>query len=93
MRRSTAALGSAVFFVIAPCTLAGLVPWWITQWRVLPAVGAMEWTRWVGALLIFAGAAGLLDSFARFAFQGRGTPAPVAPPLERAYIVFALPRN
>ncbi len=82
MRCSTAALGSALFFVIAPCTVAGLVPWWITQWRFLPAVGAMEWTRWVGALLIIAGVAGLVDCFARFAFQGRGTPAPVAPPSE-----------
>ena len=32
MRRSTAAIGSAAFFVAAPGTFAGLVPWLITGW-------------------------------------------------------------
>jgi protein-S-isoprenylcysteine O-methyltransferase Ste14 len=36
--------------------------------------------RVLGALLIAAGLPVLLHSFARFAIQGRGTPAPVAPP-------------
>ena len=36
--------------------------------------------RVLGALLICAGLPLLLDSFARFALQGLGTPAPVAPP-------------
>src|SRR5258707_15743042 len=31
-------------------------------------------------LLIAAGLPGLIDSFARFALQGLGTPAPIAPP-------------
>ena len=31
-------------------------------------------------MLILAGVPGLVDSFARFALQGLGTPAPVAPP-------------
>jgi len=35
--------------------------------------------RWVGVLLIAAGVPGLLDSFARFALKGLGTPAPVFP--------------
>jgi hypothetical protein len=30
VQRTIAVLGSAVFFVVAPFTLAGLVPWWIT---------------------------------------------------------------
>ena len=30
VQRTIAVLGSAVFFVVAPCTLAGLVPWSIT---------------------------------------------------------------
>jgi protein-S-isoprenylcysteine O-methyltransferase Ste14 len=33
----------------------------------------------IGALLILAGVLVLLDSFARFAWQGLGTPAPVFP--------------
>lgn len=36
--------------------------------------------RILGALLIVAGLPVLLDSFARFALQGLGTPAPIAPP-------------
>ena len=36
--------------------------------------------RWLGVFLIALGLAVLLDSFARFAWQGLGTPAPVAPP-------------
>ena len=40
----------------------------------------VELTRFVGAALILAGVAGLMNSFARFALQGLGTPAPIAPP-------------
>ena len=39
----------------------------------------VELTRFVGAGLILAGVAGLVDSYARFALQGLGTPAPIAP--------------
>jgi hypothetical protein len=34
VRRTLAAMGSVVFFVAAPGTVAGLVPWWITRWQV-----------------------------------------------------------
>ncbi len=34
MRRSAATVGSAVFFLVAPCVVAGLVPWLITGWQV-----------------------------------------------------------
>jgi protein-S-isoprenylcysteine O-methyltransferase Ste14 len=80
VQRTIAALGSAVFFVVAPCTLAGLVPWSITGWQLQPPLLGLELTRGFGALMILAGVAGLVDAFARFALQGLGTPAPVAPP-------------
>ncbi len=35
--------------------------------------------RYLGAALIAAGISGLADSFLRFALQGLGTPAPIAP--------------
>ena len=35
--------------------------------------------RYLGGVLIALGAIGLLDSFARFALQGMGTPAPTFP--------------
>jgi hypothetical protein len=34
MRRSTAAIGSVVFFILAPCVVAGVVPWLrLTPWK------------------------------------------------------------
>src|SRR5947209_17990164 len=74
-----AILGSALFFVIAPSVLAGLIPWWMTRWEFLPPFFDLQATRAVGILLIVAGLPALLDSFARFALQGLGTPAPIAP--------------
>lgn len=79
-QRTIAVLDSAAFFVVAPFTLAGLVPWWITGWRLLPPFLGLEVTRAVGAILILAGVPGIVDAFARFALQGLGTPAPIAPP-------------
>ncbi|HLK19588.1 MAG TPA: isoprenylcysteine carboxylmethyltransferase family protein [Bryobacteraceae bacterium] len=76
MRRISAIFGSAIFFVLAPCTVAGLIPWWLSHWRLEP--GWMP-VRILGAVLILAGLPILLDSFARFAIQGLGTPAPVFP--------------
>jgi hypothetical protein len=79
MRRVFAVLGSALFFVLAPGTVAVLVPWWISRWRFeSSAIGWLP-VRVIGGLLIAAGAAVLMDSFARFAVQGLGTPAPVFP--------------
>src|SRR5262249_10187543 len=78
--RLIAVLGSALFLVIAPGTILGLGPWWITRWRFeSPAWEALP-LRVVGAVLILAGVPILLESFARFALEGLGTPAPVAPP-------------
>ena len=74
-----AILGSALFFVVAPCVVAGLIPWWITRWEFLPPFFDLQATRAVGIVLIVAGLPGLIDSFARFALQGLGTPAPMAP--------------
>ena len=79
MQRKSALLGSALFFVVAPCVMAGLIPWWITRWQFRPAFFGLEWTRVVGVMLIFASVPGLVDSFGRFALQGLGTPAPIAP--------------
>ena len=69
-----------VFLFIAPGTVAGLVPWWISRWRVHASLVHLPLLRVVGGLLIVAGVIVLLDSFARFALQGVGTPAPVFPP-------------
>jgi len=79
MRRLLSVLGSAVFLVIAPGVVAGVVPWWISRWRMQAPLLHFSPLRWVGVLLIAAGVPVLLDSFARFALKGLGTPAPVFP--------------
>ena len=79
IRKATAVIGSAVFLVIAPGFVAGLVPWWISHWRMQPALLGLRPLRFAGGILIALGGMGLLDSFRRFAMQGLGTPAPVFP--------------
>ena len=79
MRRVFAALGSALFFVLAPGTVAGFVPWWISGWKVQPPLLGLFSLRVVGVLLVAAAIAMLVDSFIRFAAQGVGTPAPIFP--------------
>lgn len=79
VRKVLAIIGSATFLVIAPGFVAGLVPWWISHWRQNPAFFGLVVTRIAGGVLLCAGIVGLLDSFARFAVQGVGTPAPVFP--------------
>lgn len=78
MQRAAAIIGSAIFLVIAPGTLAVVVPWYLTHWHFAPPPFPIA--RVLGAVLIGAGLPILLDSFARFALQGLGTPAPVMPP-------------
>jgi protein-S-isoprenylcysteine O-methyltransferase Ste14 len=79
MRRTKAAAGSLVFLAVAPGVVAGLVPWWLTGWRVEEPLPYWLPLRIVGAILVVAGLIVLLDAFARFALEGLGTPAPVAP--------------
>jgi protein-S-isoprenylcysteine O-methyltransferase Ste14 len=79
MKRPGAILGSAVFLVLAPGTVAVLAPWWISRWQIQPPLLGWAAFQVVGALLVLAGLPVLLDSFVRFAVQGLGTPAPAAP--------------
>ena len=79
-RRILAVLGSALFLVIAPSVAAGLVPWWISGWKVQPPFFGFRPVRVFGFLLIATGVSVLVESFARFALQGLGTPAIVFPP-------------
>jgi protein-S-isoprenylcysteine O-methyltransferase Ste14 len=76
MRRSTAAVGSSLFFGVAPGVVAGVVPWLITDWDAEPVWLPL---RVLGALVTAAGAAVLVHAFWRFVSEGIGTPAPVAP--------------
>jgi protein-S-isoprenylcysteine O-methyltransferase Ste14 len=84
MRKMAAAIGSALFFVAAPGSVAGLVPWWLTGWQFawpLPEVThpLIAPVRVIGGLIIVTAVAVLLAAFARFVTEGVGTPAPIAP--------------
>ena len=72
-----AALGSTVFFLLAPGTMAGIIPWAITGWTGSPP--GVDVLDVVGGVLVAAGVAVVVTCFAQFVREGRGTPAPVAP--------------
>jgi protein-S-isoprenylcysteine O-methyltransferase Ste14 len=76
MRRGIAAVGSAVFFALAPGVMAGLIPWWLTGWEAKDTWAPL---RVLGAALVAAGLVVLVQAFVRFVVEGVGTPAPVAP--------------
>lgn len=81
MRKAMVAAGSMAHFVLQPGVVAGLVPWWLTGWRLRHPQPSWAWMplRVVGVALLTVGAVVLVDAFVRFVLEGLGTPAPVAP--------------
>jgi protein-S-isoprenylcysteine O-methyltransferase Ste14 len=74
------ALGTLLFVPLGPGTVIGLVPWFLSRWRQREPLFGGEPSRWLGVGLFLVGLPLLGDAVARFVMQGRGTPAPVAPP-------------
>src|SRR5262245_38057024 len=79
MSRTSAALGSFVFLVLAPGTVGLYVHWALSRWRFSPPLVDGPVSRALGALLVLFGLGLLLEAFARFALVGGGTPAPPFP--------------
>ncbi len=79
MHKPVAAVGSAVFLVLGPGIVVGLVPWLLTGWtmRDLPYWAPV---RALGVAILVAGVIVLAHSFFRFVTEGSGTPVPVAAP-------------
>src|SRR5215217_9450792 len=80
MRRPTAAMGSAVFFLLAPGVVVGLIPWLLTHWQAREPLPYWAPMRVFGVILLLAGVIALIGAFVRFVVEGFGTPAPVAAP-------------
>ena len=72
-------VGSIIFFGVAPGLVAGWVPYALSGWRVEAPFFGLREGRIIGGVLVLFGCLCLIDSFARFAIQGKGTPAPLAP--------------
>ena len=64
-------------FFGGPTLVAVLVPWLLTGWDADEQPLALQT---LGVVLLALGAALVLETTTRFALQGRGTPAPWAPP-------------
>jgi len=77
--RIKAIVGSIVFLFVAPGIVAGVIPWAISGYRSEPALLGFEPIRSLGGLLLILSAVLLIETFSRFALQGLGTPAPIAP--------------
>jgi protein-S-isoprenylcysteine O-methyltransferase Ste14 len=80
MRRPIAAVGSAVFFLLAPGVVVGLIPWSLTHWQAREPLPYWAPMRVLGGVLLVAGLVVLIQAFVRFVVEGLGTPAPVAAP-------------
>jgi protein-S-isoprenylcysteine O-methyltransferase Ste14 len=69
---------SAGFFVVAPGTVLGVIPWLITRWQFGRPLPGWTAVRPFGAILITVGLAPLISAFVEFIKAG-GTPMPGAP--------------
>ncbi|HEX8803673.1 MAG TPA: methyltransferase [Acidimicrobiales bacterium] len=78
-RRALAAVGTSVFFAVAPGVVAGVVPWLLTGWH--PAEPLPHWApvRAAGAVVLVVATVVLVQAFVRFVVEGLGTPSPAAP--------------
>jgi protein-S-isoprenylcysteine O-methyltransferase Ste14 len=80
MRRPIAAVGSAVFFLVGPGVVVGLIPWLLTGWQAREPLPYWAPMRVLGGILLVAGLIVLFRAFVRFVVEGLGTPVPVAAP-------------
>lgn len=79
MNRIRSILGSALFVIVVPGTVAGLIPWLIARWDSTYGPGEGAALKVAGVVFILAGLPVLLYAIFKFAVDGLGTPAPVAP--------------
>jgi protein-S-isoprenylcysteine O-methyltransferase Ste14 len=75
-----ATVASAIFFLLGPGLEAGVGPWLVTGgWKAGDDLPVQAFWTVVGIVLVAAGVAVLVQCFAGFAREGRGTPTPAVP--------------
>jgi protein-S-isoprenylcysteine O-methyltransferase Ste14 len=79
VHRTRAAAGSVAFFLAGPGLEAGVGPWLLVRVAGSEVDGWPAALRVLGVVLMAAGAATLVDVFARFVRDGAGTPSPATP--------------
>jgi protein-S-isoprenylcysteine O-methyltransferase Ste14 len=78
MKKPKAAFASAAFFVAAPGTVVGLIPWLITHWEITGSSPGWRVVQALGVVLIVVGLIPPVHAFTQFVKAG-GTPMPIAP--------------
>jgi protein-S-isoprenylcysteine O-methyltransferase Ste14 len=78
MQKSRAAIASAAFFVVAPGTVVGLIPWLITHWEITGSTPVWRVIQAFGVVLIAVGLIPPVHAFTQFV-TASGTPMPIAP--------------
>jgi hypothetical protein len=69
--RGRTAAGAALFFVVAPGGVVGVVPYLLSRWLV---ERRLPWAlRIAGAFLFAAGMISVVESFVRFVVSGHGS--------------------
>jgi len=79
MQQRRAILSSLLFTVLVPGNVVVVFPWLLTRWQMQEPFFGVWATRWLGAAIVVVASPVLLEAIARFAWQGRGTPAPILP--------------
>jgi protein-S-isoprenylcysteine O-methyltransferase Ste14 len=74
-RKPLAILNTIVFTIFVPGTVAGVMPYWLSNGFPLTS-GPL---RWLGALVMVGGISIYCRCAWEFAVRGLGTPAPIAP--------------
>jgi protein-S-isoprenylcysteine O-methyltransferase Ste14 len=75
-------IGTIVFVLVMPGSIVVYIPLFLSRWRLQPPFFGCAAVRWLGAVLIVSALPVFIDFLVRFVREGRGTPAPVAPPTQ-----------
>jgi protein-S-isoprenylcysteine O-methyltransferase Ste14 len=74
------AVGTIIFVLVVPGSVIVYVPYLLSGWHVQAPFFGVRVLPWMGLALILGALPVFTDFLLRFVREGRGTPAPIAPP-------------